>query len=110
MMLPGRDCMECHASGAAEEDARPWTVAGTIAGRRGAHVTLTDQNGWSFTLRSNQAGNFYTAENVALPLVSVVVDGSAMPASEMARTGSKAHPGSCNAAGCHPGGVSGGGN
>jgi hypothetical protein len=106
MMLPGQDCMECHASGAQEDDARPWSVAGTIAGRMGANVVITDAKGWSFTLRSNKAGNFYTAEGVALPLRSIVVDGRAMPASEMSRTGARPHPGSCNAAGCHPGGVS----
>jgi hypothetical protein len=109
MMAAGQDCMECHSSGAGEEEARPWTVAGTIAGRQGAQVTITDRNGWSFTLRSNQAGNFYTAEGVALPLRTVSVDGSAMPAAVMAKTGQKPQPGSCNAAGCHPGGVGGSG-
>jgi hypothetical protein len=109
MMAPGRDCMECHASGAGEEEAKPWTVAGTISGRRGAHVTITDQNGWSFTLRSNQAGNFYTAEGVALPLRAISVDGASMSATDMARTGQMPNPGSCNAAGCHPGGVGGSG-
>ena len=69
MMKPGSDCMECHGGG--EEEARPWTVAGTIAGVRGAHITITDANGWSFTLRSNDAGNFYTAEPVAFPLVAI---------------------------------------
>lgn len=107
MMLPGRDCMECHSAGG-EDDARPWTVAGTIAGREGAHVTITDKNGWSFTLRSNRAGNFYTAEPVALPLRAVSVDGEAMPASEMTATATQRHPGSCNA--CHDGGVGSGGN
>lgn len=105
MMLPGRDCMECHSAGG-EDDARPWTVAGTIAGTAGAHVTLTDGNGWAFTLRSNRAGNFYTAEGVRLPLRAVSVDGKAMPASEMAATANQRHPGSCNA--CHHGGVGGG--
>jgi hypothetical protein len=106
MMAAGRDCMECHSSDGGEEaDARAWTVAGTIAGRRGAHVTITDQNGWSFTLRSNQAGNFYTAESVALPLRAISVDGTAMSAADMAKTAAQRHPGSCNASGCHPGGV-----
>jgi hypothetical protein len=109
MMAAGQDCMECHSSGGGEEEARPWTVAGTIAGRRGAHVTITDKNGWSFTLHSNQAGNFYTAEGVALPLRAITVDGSAMSATDMAKTAAQRHPGSCNASGCHPGGVGGGG-
>jgi cytochrome c5 len=95
-MQPGRDCMECHASGAEEDDARPWTVAGTIAGRMGAHVAITDRNGWSFTLRSNRVGNFYTAEGVAFPL-RVAVDGTPMPDALV--------DGSCNR--CHVGGVGG---
>jgi hypothetical protein len=90
--------MECHASGAQEDDARPWTVAGTIAGRMGANVVITDAKGWSFTLRSNRAGNFYTAEGVALPL-RVTVDGAAM--------GPLVTDGSCNC--CHGGGVGAGG-
>jgi len=91
--------MECHGGGGGgerEEDAPPWTVAGTIAGVRGAHVAITDANGWSFTLRSNRVGNFYTAEPVVFP-IQVSVDGSAM--------GTAVSKGSCNAAGCHPGGV-----
>jgi hypothetical protein len=94
-MAAGQDCMECHGS-AGGEDARPWSVAGTVAGRQGASVTITDAGGWSFTLRSNQAGNFYTAEGVRFPL-RVSVDGKAMPATPVLSQGS------CNC--CHGGGV-----
>jgi hypothetical protein len=100
-MAAGQDCMECHGGGGGEgDDARPWTVAGTIAGTRGAHVSITDASGWSFTLRSNSVGNFYTAEGVRFP-ITVSVDGNPM-------AGTLPH-GSCNAAACHPGGVGGGG-
>jgi hypothetical protein len=103
MMEPGSDCMECHGGGGEEEeDAPPWTVAGTIAGVRGAHITITDANGWSFTLRSNDAGNFYTAEPVAFPLVAISVDGEPM------RDDLPSPHGSCNA--CHSGGVGGSGS
>ncbi len=106
MMKPGEDCMECHGGRGegGEDDARAWSVAGTIAGRQGARVTISDRNGWTFTLRSNRAGNFYTAENVAFPLRSVTVDGAAMSAG----AGRFDH-GSCNASACHPGGVGGSG-
>jgi hypothetical protein len=104
MMEPGSDCMECHSPGG---EARAWTVAGTF-GSQGSHVTFTDQHGWTITLRANRAGNFYTAEPVALPLKAISVDGRAMPANEMARAATLRNPGSCNAATCHNGGGGGG--
>ncbi len=96
MMAPGQDCMasDCHSGG----EAKSWSVAGTIAGRMGANVVVTDAKGWSFTLRSNKAGNFYTAEGVAFPL-QVTVDGTPM--------GPPVTDGSCNC--CHGGGVGAGG-
>lgn len=74
LMKPGEDCLECHGGG---DEARTWTAAGTWGGQ-GSHVTITDSNGKSFTLRTNQVGNFYTAERLAFPL-RVSVDGSEMP-------------------------------
>jgi hypothetical protein len=107
MMAPGQDCMECHSSGGGgEESARPWSVAGTIAGRQGARVTITDGNGKSFTLRSNQAGNFYSAEGLVFPLAGISVDGAAMPQVPAQVRGPYA---SCNASRCHPGGLGGSG-
>jgi hypothetical protein len=72
MMSPFEDCLGCHEGGG---EARAWTVAGTW--RRGARVTVTDANGKSFTLKGNDAGNFYTAESLAFPL-QVSVDGKPM--------------------------------
>jgi hypothetical protein len=90
LMRPGEDCLECHGGGTApgepptvadREGARRWTVAGTVyatpdapAGRgvRGAKVHLRDANGWAFTLETNLAGNFYTAEPVRFPLAVAV--------------------------------------
>ncbi len=73
LMEPGSDCLSCH-DGAA---ARRWTAAGTWSGE-GAHVSITDADGKSFTLRTNRVGNFYTAEPLAFPF-RVSVDGAQMP-------------------------------
>ncbi len=73
IMRPGEDCLRCHGGG----EASRWTVAGTVypapgaardAGVLGAYVHVRDANGWAFALRTNAAGNFYTAEAVAFPL------------------------------------------
>jgi hypothetical protein len=73
MMDPFQDCLRCHTGG----HARRWTVAGTW--RRGASVTVVDQNGKSVTMTGNEAGNFYTAEALTFPLTAAV-DGAPMPA------------------------------
>ena len=90
MMMPGSDCMECHTGG----EAPKWTVAGTWK-RRGQQVGVTDASGKAFTLHTNQAANFWSAEPVTFPL-RVTVDGVAMPAAVQASS-----RGSCSAAGCH---------
>ncbi len=100
MMEPGQDCMECHGGGAGGDegdDARPWTVAGTVypsaatadagAGVRGATISIRDAGGKSFDLRSNRAGNFYSAEPLAFP-IAVSVNGSPMDAPVLAGQGS----------------------
>ncbi len=92
LMEPGSDCMECHDGG----EARHWTAAGTFGGQGNA-VSITDAKGRSFTLRTNQAGNFYTAEPLAFPL-RVSVNGAAMPG--------LVTDGSCNR--CHGDGGGGG--
>ena len=69
MMLPGSDCMECHDGG----EGPRWTVAGTWQ-RRGQQVRIQDVNGKTFTVHTNQAGNFYTAEKLAFPLQAACVN------------------------------------
>lgn len=94
LMRPGEDCLECHGGGtvpdesptvADREGAKRWTVAGTVfaspdapvdAGVRGAKVHVRDANGFAFTLETNRAGNFYTAEPVAFPLRVTVEHGA----------------------------------
>lgn len=98
LMEPGSDCLECHGGGGGEEDARAWTVAGTMGGK-GSRIVVTDASGWTFTLHAAENGNFYTAEPVRFPL-RVSVDGEAMrdPVSY----------GGCNR--CHGSGGDGGGD
>lgn len=85
-MRPGEDCLACHSNSTSLGGALPggerahhaspaWSVAGTVftsgnstAGYEGAEVQITDANGWSFSLRSNEAGNFYSAESPTFPL------------------------------------------
>jgi hypothetical protein len=82
LMMPGQNCLKCHSAGG-EEDAPPWAAAGTLyddpnasedQGVQGADVELTDANGWTITLHTNQAGNFYTAEKLAFPLKAACVN------------------------------------
>jgi len=91
MMEPGSNCLECHGGGGGEESGPRWTVAGTWSGK-GNKIAIRDAGGKAFTLTSNQAGNFWTAEPLAFPL-QVSVDGQAMPGGV---TGGQA---SCNT--CH---------
>jgi hypothetical protein len=116
MMAPGEDCIRCHGDGGGEEEDGPrWTVAGTVypsedadpgAGLRGASIWIQDSNGKSFTLRSNKAGNFYTAESLAFP-IRVAVDGELRHGQTTGEVDDLDRPilphGSCNR--CHaPGG------
>jgi hypothetical protein len=93
LMAPGQDCIECHDGG----EAKRWTAAGTWA--RGAHVTVTDANGKSVTVRGNKVGNFYTAEPLTPPL-TVTVDGARMDTATL-KGGFLAY-GGCNL--CHSNG------
>jgi hypothetical protein len=111
MMAPGEDCLSCHGGSGGEEDARAWTVAGTLRGSEGSRVTVIDTNGRAITMRANQAGNFYTAEGLALPLTQVWLDGKRITDSDMWRVPTFTH-GSCNrptnGSSCHARGRNGG--
>ena len=81
-MRPGEDCLGCHAE---RGDAPAGTAAGTRyasssaeagAGVEGLSVRIVDSRGADFTVRTNAAGNFYTAKPLTFPLyVAVVRDG-----------------------------------
>jgi hypothetical protein len=100
LMEPGSNCLECHDGG----DARRWTVAGTWPGGQGRHVVVRDAAGRSLTIRTNRAGNFYTAEPLAFPLTSVAVDGGEMPRPPVTQPQAFSQ-GSCNL--CHGSGGAG---
>ena len=72
MMKPGEDCLRCHGAGASLH----WYAAGTVYldaqakagdGIQGAEVVLTDAKGRTLSLKTNGAGNFYTAETLVFP-------------------------------------------
>lgn len=73
LMAAGQDCLGCHTGG----EAPRWTAAGTWPGE-GHSVVLRDASGRAITLRTNQVGNWYTAERLDFPL-TVSVDGLEMP-------------------------------
>jgi hypothetical protein len=84
LMRPGEDCMACHGGDGSivpggVTDAKAWTTAGTVfdrantsRGAEGAQVQITDANGFSFSLRTNLVGNFYTRETIRLPLQTCI--------------------------------------
>ncbi len=83
-MNPGKDCLECHSpSGEASNlsfsvggTVYPAALAGTEGGLFNAEIDITDFNNRQFTLHSNGAGNFYSAEPIAFPAsVSIKVGG-----------------------------------
>jgi hypothetical protein len=91
-MRPGDDCLRCHGNdpGGPEtgpvQHATPWSLGGTVyaspdagadEGIEGAHVEVTDENGFTFDLETNLVGNFYSAESVAFPINVCVSRGSA---------------------------------
>ena len=95
MMEPGSDCMECHGG----DEAKAWTIAGTLLQFTRRQVVVVDAAGKTFNLRINQAGNLWSSEPITYPL-RVSVDGSAMPGAVTSGGGS------CNT--CH--GFGGGGS
>ncbi len=89
-MDPGMDCLLCHSPDSSARcsttpcraSQKAWTAAGTVYGDpdagvsdgvASAQVIVTDATGKTLTLTTNAAGNFYTAEPLALPLSSVMV-------------------------------------
>jgi hypothetical protein len=76
-MNPGEDCLSCHDG----SDALRWTAAGTVYrttdanpddGVSGVSVHIFDAAGRTITLRSNEAGNFYTREHLTFPIGAAI--------------------------------------
>jgi hypothetical protein len=75
-MRPGKDCLQCHSVDGGSSFPT-LSVAGTVfrapdappsAGLPEAEILVRDALGKELTLRSNGAGNFYTAEVLKPPL------------------------------------------
>lgn len=107
LMRPGEDCMACHGGdgtalpGEHLRHAKAWTAAGTVFdpadtanGIEDAQVQITDANGFSFALRTNLAGNFYTRETIRLPLQACLTRNGATRCQQSPVTS-----GACNS--CH---------
>lgn len=101
-MAPGQDCLACHRMGGVAAE-RPFTVAGTVfpapdasvmAGVAGAQVVIADAYGSTWTLVSNDAGNFFTGDPIAFPAAVEVRFGGRVAAMSRSLTS-----GACNA--CH---------
>jgi len=84
-MDPGQDCLLCHVANGQASD-RIWTASGTIyagsplaptaPGLFNAEILILDSANRALTLRSNGAGNFYTAEPLTYPIhVSAQIGG-----------------------------------
>ncbi len=110
-MRPGEDCISCHGGstgtttgGRGGHHASPaWSVAGTVfqasdlaSGYEGAEVQITDANGWTFSMRTNEAGNFYSAESPTFPLHVCINANGAVTCQQSAITSGQ---GGCNS--CH---------
>jgi hypothetical protein len=100
----GQACIACHAGNAGPD----FTLAGTLytdaagaAPLAGATITITDANGATFDMVSQQNGNFWTAEPLAFP---VHVVASRCPDTQP-MSGAIAAAGDCNAGGCHASGA-----
>lgn len=99
-MLPGSDCLACHAPGRMDDDEE-LAVGGTVyvdhlgsGPTQGAIVRVIDADGRMVEMTSNRTGNFYSARSLTPPLVAEVeVDGRVIPMVTEVSTGA------CNS--CH---------
>ncbi len=98
-MLPGTDCLACHRPGG--KAISVFSVAGTVFataacpdGLADATVLVTDSQGTTVELATNEVGNFFTGDTLLPPLSVAVVTAGAV--TEMVYP---AQSGSCGA--CH---------
>jgi hypothetical protein len=74
LMHPGGDCIGCHSSGEGPRFAIAGTVSESLSdpvdcyGVQGAVVTITDAASQTFTLTTNEAGNFYLSARTAVTM------------------------------------------
>ncbi len=84
-MRAGDNCLGCHFDGFGDDDAPPFTAAGTVfdsptagdCGVEGAVVTVIKADGTPLELVTNEVGNFYTSEPL-MPnfMPSLSIDGN----------------------------------
>lgn len=103
-MTPGQDCLGCHGAGG---EAPAWSFAGTVypggKGVAGVTISVRDANGKTVSVRSNEAGNFYSAEKLQAPVTIWMSWGGAVRQMPALTGGDVARFGRCNE--CHrPGG------
>lgn len=99
-MLPGSDCIGCHA----EDDGPEFAIAGTVMpildepddcfGVEGVTVEITDADGEVTEVTTNRAGNFYVEGAVARPYQVRLIQGD-----EVRVMQTPVEDGSCNS--CH---------
>jgi hypothetical protein len=103
-MLPGSNCLACHAEGASggRERAPVWSAGGTVytdvygsGGAAGVTVRVTDASGRVVSMRTASSGNFYTPSRLQMPLRAEVetADG------QVRQMASSVETGACNS--CH---------
>lgn len=94
LMNPGQDCIACHASG----EGPNYTVAGTVMGDygdpddcdgvEGVTVRLTGADDAVIELITNEAGNFFTTDAIAMPYTAEVeLDGRTLSMTGEQETG-----------------------
>jgi hypothetical protein len=98
-MNPGLACIDCHS-----RSGTKFTIAGTVyskaneadscIGKQGATVVITGADGRSMAIETNEAGNFYIRDKIALPYRAMVMMGGKQNVMVQPQTS-----GDCNA--CH---------
>lgn len=91
----GRNCIECH--GKLEYAGTIYSNASGSSTVSGAKVIITEADGATRTLTSDQTGNFYTEEGNPEDGYAVAVEGNTVQMSATATNGG------CNVSGCHDG-------
>jgi mono/diheme cytochrome c family protein len=78
LMMPGGDCIGCHAQGEGPRFILAGTVMGGLkddtncGGIAGATVVITGADGRTLTMTTNAAGNFFSQVGVVMPYTAKV--------------------------------------
>lgn len=91
----GRNCIECH--GNLRYAGTIYTDASATSVLAGAKVTVTQTDGSTYTMTSDQTGNFYTSSGNPANGYTVSVEGNTVQMAQNATNGG------CSSGGCHDG-------